>query len=75
MEFYGNSDKLELIRKSLLNDADIFTSPLLQQDTKSGLKVLRTFKKWQFYANFSQKSFQKLLEIVEIEIFCVKVTK
>ena len=39
-EFLGISGKLELVCQSLLNQAEIFTSPSLHQDKKSGLKEL-----------------------------------
>ena len=64
-EFSGISGKLELVCQSLLNQAEIFTSPSLHQDKKSVVKELWNFKNWRFYANFSPKFCQKLLKILK----------
>ena len=45
-EFLGISGKLELVCQSLLNQAEIFTSPSLHQDKKAVLKKLWNFKNW-----------------------------
>ena len=39
-EFSGISDKLELVCQSLLNQAEIFTTPSIHQDKNTGLKEL-----------------------------------
>ena len=71
-EFSGISGKLELVCQSLLNQAEIFTSPSLHKK-KSVVKELWNFKNWRFYANFSLKFCQKSLKVVKIgEIFMSK---
>ena len=47
-EFSGISGKLELVCQSLLNQAEIFTSPSLHQDKQSVVKELWNFKNCDF---------------------------
>ena len=70
-EFSGISDKLELVCQSLLNQAEIFTTPLLHQHKISVIKEMWNFKNWRFYANLSPKFCRKLLKIVKIWDFFV----
>ena len=57
-EFSGISGKLELVCQSLLNQAEIFTSPSLHQDKKSVVKELLNFKNWRFYVTFTRKNLE-----------------
>ena len=51
-EFSGILGKLELVCQSLLNQAEIFTSPSLHQDKKS----LWNFKNWHLNVTFTRKN-------------------
>ena len=55
-EFLGISGKLELVCQSLLNQAEIFTSPSVHQDKKFVVKELLNFKNWRFYVTFTRKN-------------------